>query len=398
MSPHLAKGEIGTVNYETLRNHVAGGAVAYRLVTELEPVGGANDKVFPPTYSGENRNAPARYALETDADGNLASVLLDSAASQANRAELALRDALDAGDLNFPAPFVDFAGCADVNFDRLSVLEAPHRIADAIFRDSELGGEPFRVTEIGREIFDSSVLNAMGVYKHAPTSLLFGVWDSTGPRGGGGMKFQRAYVSEIMGHYPQTGVKVSSRIDPLGIRGVPVSIPKERTDENMWELDPKGKKNAADINHSNIPPSVKSDAGGVYIKGATRTATLSLAALRKLRFKGRSLEAQISARTALAALGMATLAYQAQADCDLRSRCLLIPTGPSEFKAIARDRAEDSDISVDADSAAALLKAAVERCQADGVAWSSDDLTLVPSQKLLDLIAASRALAPGDGN
>ena len=212
------------------------------------------------------------------------------------------------------------------------------------------------------------------------------------------MKFQRAYVSEIMGHYPQTGVKVSSRIDPLGIQKVPISVPKKKTDENMWELDPKGKQRPSDVNHSNIPPSVESDAGGVYIKGATRTATLSLAALRKLRFKGRSREAQISARTALAALGAATLAYQAQADCDLRSRCLLIPTGPSEFKAIARDRAEDSAISVDEDSAAALLEAAVERCQADGVAWSSDDLTLVPSQKLLDLIAASRALAPGDGD
>lgn len=373
---------------------MAGGAVAYRLVTELEPVGGANDKVFPPTYSGD-----PKYAIETDADGNLASVLLDSVASQANRAELALRDAIDAGDLIFPAPYVDFAGCADVNFDRLSVLEAPHRIADAIFRDSELDSVPFRLTEIGREIFDSSILNAMGVYKHAPTSLLFGVWDSTGPRGGFGMKFQRAYVSEIMGHHPQTGVKVSSRIDPLGIRAnVKISILKE-SDENMWELDPKGKSNPTNINHSNsIPPKVESDAGGVYIKGATRTATLSLAALRKLRFKGRSREAQVSARTALAALGAATLAYQAQADCDLRSRCLLIPTGPSEFKAIARDRAEDSAISVDADSAAALLKAAVERCHADGVAWSSDDLTLVPSQKLLDLIAASRALAPGDGD
>lgn len=380
------------MDYETLRNHVAGSATAYRLRTELEPVGGAGDKVFPPTYLIEDRDS--KYALERDAEGNLTSVLLDSVASQANRAELGLLDALESGDLRFPAPYIDFSGCEDVNFERLSVLEAPHRIADAAFRDSELGGLPFRMTKIGESVLSSSPLNALGVYKYAPTSLLFGVWDSTGPKGAAGMKFQRAYVSEIVGRLPQTGVKVSSRIDPLAIEAsVKLTAPR-KSDEDMWELDPKGKSKPSEVNHSNVAPGVDTEAGGVYIQGAAQASVLSLAALRKLRFKGYSLDAQISARTALAALGVFCLAQQMTADLDLRSRCLLVPAAPSEFKAIARDRSMDEDLHVDAAAAAALLEAAVERCESDGIGWNTDELALVPSKKLLGLISESRRLTP----
>lgn len=380
------------MDYETLRNHTAGRAAAYRLKTKLEPVGGPGDKIFPPTYLIEDRDS--KYALERDAEGKLTSVLLDSVASQANRAELGLLDALESGDLRFPAPYIDFSECEEVNFERLSVLEAPHRIADAIFRDSELGGALFRTTEIGREILSSSPLNALGVYKYAPTSLLFGVWDSTGPRGAFGMKFQRAYVSEIVGRLPQTGVKTESRIDPLAIEAsVKLTAPR-KSDADMWELDPKGKGKPSEVNHSNVAPSVETEAGGVYIQSASQVSVLSLAALRKLRFKGYTQSAQISARTALAALGVVCLVQRMTADHDLRSRCLLVPAAPSEFKAIARDRSGDEDLHIDAATAAALLETAVERCESDGIGWNTDELALVPSQKLLGLIRESRSLTP----
>lgn len=380
------------MDYSTLREHVAGGAIAYRLRAELEPAGGADDKVFPPTYLNEGRDT--KYAFDRDADGKAMTVLLDSVASQANRAELGLLDALESGGARFPAPYIDFSDCEDVNFERVSALEAPHRIADAIFRDSELDGALFRTTEIGRAIHTSSPLNALGVYKYAPTSLLFGVWDSTGPKGVGGMKFQRAYVSEIVGLMPETGVKVGSRLDPLGIEAsVKLTAPRE-SDENMWELDPKGKGKPSEVNHSNVAPSVDTQAGGVRIQGAAQVAILSLATLRKLRFKGYSREAQISARTALAALGMLCLAQQAVADHDLRSRCLLVPSAPAELTAIARDRSEDARLQVDVAQAEALLKAAAERCEDDGIAWNADELALAPSRKLLGLIRESRSLTP----
>lgn len=48
--------------------------------------------------------------------------------------------------------------------------------------------------------------------------MIFGVWDSTGPKGGLGAKFQRALVSEIVGVNAEIGTKTSSRADPLQIR------------------------------------------------------------------------------------------------------------------------------------------------------------------------------------
>ena len=375
--------------YERLRSDVAGEAIAYRLAAELEPASGAGGKVFPPTYMMEGAR-DTKYALEKTSDGSLKSVLLDSVASQANRAELALLDALDNGYLTFPAPYVDFSNCDDVAFDRVSVLEAPHRIADAIFRDSTLDGVGFRLTETGKRIFKSSPINATEAFKYAPTSLLFGVWDSTGPQGGGGMKFQRAFVSEIIGHDPAIGLKVGSRIDPLGISAsVKITAPKE-SDENMWELDPKGKGKPSDVNHSNVAPSIDAESGGVYIRRATQTAVLSLAALRKLRFPGFGKDAQVSARTALAALGLAALAFVADADRDLRSRCLLVPAARPEFKRISREWGQDAEAPLDANLAAKTLEEAVARCESDGIAWNRRELVLEPSQKLLDLIRESR--------
>ena len=44
-----------------------------------------------------------------------------------------------------------------------------------------------------------SLAYATPLFKHAPHCLVFGMWDSTGPRGGAGFKFSRALVSEIIG-------------------------------------------------------------------------------------------------------------------------------------------------------------------------------------------------------
>jgi CRISPR-associated protein Csb1 len=94
----------------------------------------------------------------------------------------------------------------------------PHRVADALLRDSiDDTGTPFRQTAIGKACTDARPNHATSMYCYCPTALLFGVWDSTGPRGGLGAKFQRVLVSEIVGHDVATGVKTASRIDPVAI-------------------------------------------------------------------------------------------------------------------------------------------------------------------------------------
>ena len=67
-------------------------------------------------------------------------VLLDSVQSQANRMELALLAAYEHKDIAIPLLVTDFSPWFP-SVGRLTTLEAPHRVYDAIFRDSlDTGG------------------------------------------------------------------------------------------------------------------------------------------------------------------------------------------------------------------------------------------------------------------
>lgn len=78
---------------EQLTGAVEGGAVALRSIMRLQPADGPGGKVFPPTYAAA-ATAENKYAIEERQVGDqvVTTVLLDSVASQANRAELALLD------------------------------------------------------------------------------------------------------------------------------------------------------------------------------------------------------------------------------------------------------------------------------------------------------------------
>jgi CRISPR-associated protein Csb1 len=81
---------------DRLSSAVAGNAAAVRIVTRLSPAGGEGDKVFPPTYKHPDKEQ-SMYAVEDRRiDGRQRpTVLLDSAASQANRMEEALLRAFE---------------------------------------------------------------------------------------------------------------------------------------------------------------------------------------------------------------------------------------------------------------------------------------------------------------
>lgn len=395
------------LTYEKLRDAVAGGAVALRSRTELQPADGPGGKVFPPTYAV---NAEHKYAVETRqvGDREVQTVLLDSVASQANRAELALLEGWEAGDLAFPVPFVDFS-TENGEFDdigRMTVLEAPHRLADAIFRDSLLDGTLFRLSEVGRAVTNAQPRNATALYQYAPTALLFGQWDSTGPKGGLGSKFQRAYVSEIVGHDVQIGRKVGSRLDPLQIeREAAVAYEHEDPDQR-WTLDEgeaaveKGKPKVAgadgrpsEINHGNIAPSIDSAAGGVTISAAVQTTVISLAALRRLRFAGHSRDAETAARAAIAALGVAAIVLQYEMDHDLRSRCLLIPQHAPSLELVGRDGSAPESVDVNRDTVALVLAQAAQASADLDLAWVAAEIKLQPAPKLLELLRRSREVS-----
>lgn len=412
---------------ESLQRAVAGGAAAIRCVTRLQPAGGKGDKVFPPTYATGDR-ATTRYAFEERRiDGqSVRSVLLDSVASQANRLEESLQAAWDEQHLNFPVITIDFrdqAGLADL--DTISSLQAPHRIADALLRDSLDASDRktrFRDTPIGKAYTEATVKNATAVYSSCPTALIFGVWDSTGPKGGMGSKFQRALVSEIVGVGAAPGVKTASRLDPAGIQAN-VPVYQDKADPSEWTTDEaqakkekgkpapfsrrgaEGKGKPSAVNHSNVAPTVDDKAGGVTIDYAQQTTVLSLPALRKLRFpmdaSGKPLAgasriaAENAVRTALAALALAGVTEQRARGYDLRSRSFLIPEDgkPLTFEVVPVDGGPGAPHSLSPEAARRLVEQAEAAARQHGFPWQRQPINLVPAPKLSGLIRESRARA-----
>lgn len=406
---------------------VAGDAVAVRAVTKLLPAGGPTDKVFPPTYVREKQSV-TKYAMETrKVDGrDIETVLLDSVASQANRFEEALLEGWRRGELSFPVISVDFSQIAGLeDLDEITSLQAPHRVADAILRDSiDSTGTPFRQTVVGKACTESRPNHATAMFQYCPTALLFGVWDSTGPRGGLGTKFQRVLVSEIVGFDVVAGVKTASRMDPLAIERKAGPVFESKQDPTDWtsleseaatEKDkpkPFSRKGASDkgtpavINHGNIPPSIDHEAGGVTMSHAQHTVVLSLAGLRRLRFRQQTDgtpippaqrdQAETAARTALAALALAAVIYQQRNGYDLRSRSLLVTSEPLSFELLSRDGGPPRNFSID--DPAGLLREAVGAAAAYGLGWQVEPVKLTPTPKLAHLISESRKLKiSGDG-
>ncbi|WP_423919688.1 type I-G CRISPR-associated RAMP protein Csb1/Cas7g [Candidatus Poriferisodalis sp.] len=400
------------LTYETLREAVAGGAVALRSILGLQPADGKGGKVFPPTYVPSS-GAAHKYAIEERQIGDsvVTTVLLDSVASQANRAELGLLEGAESGELGFPVAYVDFSDAEGVeDIGRVTVLEAPHRLADAIFRDSLLDGTLFRLSDVGRAITDAHPRNATAMFRYAPTALLFGQWDSTGPKGGLGAKFQRAFVSEIVGLDAKRGNKVGSRIDPLQIERNAATVYEHSDAEQRWTLEKedaaqeKGKPKTAgsdgrpsEVNHGNIAPSIDELAGGVTISSARQTTVLSLAALRRLGFAGATRDAAVEARTSVAALGVAAMAYGHEMDFDLRSRCLLIPEHAPSIEIVGRNGGAPVVVDIDRDVSARLVEQAASAAARAGIGWETEEIRLVPAPKLIELLRRSRDVSAREG-
>ena len=180
----------------------------------LQPAGGVNDKVFPPTYPAPRGQEGTRHAMETrwiqqEADEPVPTdcILVNSVPSQANRLEehaLRCRAALGLPDIKVLFTRLD-------NETPLSAMEAPHRIFDALLRDSELSGEPFRNSTIGQSLINSTSANASALLQYAPLTLLLGGWDSR--RRSGAFCLSRALASELDATDAYVGVTSTSRMD-----------------------------------------------------------------------------------------------------------------------------------------------------------------------------------------
>lgn len=414
------------LTHQALSEAVRGTAAAFRCRRTLQPAGGPGSKVFPPTYAGavyatEKRRIPGH-------DQPVECVLLDSVAAQSNRMEEALQRAVDDNRLALPLIEVDFEPYfpgddqpEDMRLvdpvGKISSLQVPHRIADAILRDSMLDGKPFRQSDTGRAVDRVSLQNATPLLELCPTALLFGMWDSTGPKGGLGAKFERAMVGEIVGIDAVYGVKTSSRIDPLGIRrdagplyaavdgGWTLEEADARRDKGKLVLL-RNKGRPSEANHGNVPPSLseRDDQSGEYLSGgvtishAEQTIVLSLPALRRLRFPVNgeySRDRDVAGRTVLAALGLLAASLADETGFDLRSRCLLYPEQELTWDLL--DRTNGSRFTLSTDRAIEIFREAVQAAKDVGLPWREEPLVLQPSEQLVKLVVRSQQLAAQQG-
>ena len=394
-----------TLTVSSLIEAVANDA-ALRRVRRLQPAGGVGDKLFPPTYPGTGRNAPPRHVFERRRvdGGDVWCVLIDSVQSQANRLEEALLSAAEQGGIRLPYVTVDFRGAGLDPLERITSLDAPHRVYDAILRDSLLEGQPFMQSQAGRRLAAAKPADATALLELSPTALLFGAWHSQGEGGGLGAKFPRALVSEIMGidtpvdeipnqrtgeKEPRTaGQRTGSRIDPLGVlRKVEVFKGGEGWSPHQKEAGARAKKvRPSEINHGNIAPTVQPL--GVTCAYAEHRAVITLAGLRRLRFG--SDERNDAGRALIAALGLVALAEQDAGGYALRSRCDLVCDGSAPLELVRADGSTES-VDLDRDNAQALYQETYARAESAGFRFES--ISLKPQEKLIEIVRRSREFA-----
>ena len=407
---------------------------ALRRRQKLQPVGGQGDKIFPPTYPEEPRGAGPRHVFERRRiDGaEVWCVLVDSVQSQANRLEEALLAAVRERMIELPYVTVDFTGKEVAGIGEITSLDAPHRVYDAILRDSLLDNQPFMKSYLGLRLAEAKPNDATALLEASPTALLLGAWHSTGEGGGLGAKFPRCLVSEIIAvntpvdtphdnngrlRFHENDVELSwrtggvdrvggieavtsgrrtgSRIDPLGIlRKVEVF-----KGPDSWDVDAqsagKGAKKVrpSEINHGNIAPTVQPL--GVTCDFAEHTAVITFGGLRRLGFGGGKRDQ--AGRALLAALGLVALIEQDERGYALRSRCDLVCEGRAPLELVHAGGSVET-VETNREAARRLYADALAAARDSGFSFGREPIRLVPQDKLVEIVRRSQRLAlAGEG-
>ncbi|MGE3965946.1 MAG: type I-U CRISPR-associated RAMP protein Csb1/Cas7u [Planctomycetota bacterium] len=317
----------------------ADGPVALRLRQKLLPVDAdesGRGVIFPPTY------ADIGYNIDTLADGTRVATI-DTVGSQANRLEPIFKSIgkdADGNELNPLASLVPQVEIIlhraggkkgnkkqegeDGHVEKRSLLDLAHRSADAVVLASPtLEPEIAKAFEALRNKGNAAPLAAI-----APTSLVFGVWDS---RGGTGEKRPRL-VRSIIRAWDVEVLHSAAQFN---------SVWKALNEDQKGELEKEAKakkiklsvKGFADApatfrdTKNKIPNFVEGAPnaearvlGGVLANGPIeRDVTINLVALRGIRGK----DADETKEVQKYVLGLALLAATADLELFLREGCLL---------------------------------------------------------------------------
>lgn len=313
------------------------GPVALHLKQKLLPVNsidGTDAIIYPPTY------ADIGYNIDVLSDGTKVA-LIDSVGSQANRMEPIFKAAPEGQPIN---PLADLAPQIEIAFKRgkknneftetRSIFDIAHRSADAVVKSCSL------VDDIEAAFMELQRYgNCSRLCAIAPTSLVFGVWDSRGI----GEKRPRLVRSMIR----------AWDVEQLHTASQYNSIRKLLGEEQWNQLDAEAKAKKVKLSEKGFDdaPSIfrrvnemrdfqdgspnleKRVLGGVLVRDRVeREVTINLVALRGLR--GANAEDTVSIRKYL--LGLSLVAATADIDLFLREGCNLRYTDEDEWYVIPR--------------------------------------------------------------
>ncbi len=265
----------------------------------LVPVEGADGVIFPTTFAAaEDRKVfPGGYNIDPP-EGEKNVCLVDSVGSQANRIEPIFAKPEYAG---LVPQVVITAGEKSVN-----LLEAGHRAGDAIIRCTPLQKT---VQDAFKALLQG---NALQMAKVAPTSLVFGVWDSRDTQA----KLPRLVTSTIRAFDVQKLTRGAQYNPALNYAELEVFSEEDKQKAEGDNKNPLAKRGFVHV------PATGSH-GGVIAKGEIRRElTFSLAALRLLA-AGDDAKQTLTLRRYV--LGLSLVALTAPPQTYLRQGCNLVP-------------------------------------------------------------------------
>lgn len=300
----------------------------------LEPVEGKDAIIFPPTYAKPERMREedwTGYNIDRFEDGtNICQI--DSVGSQANRMEPIFMRA----PYSKLVPNIVIKAKAEGQDKQVHLLEAGHRAADAIVRFSTVGPKLY---EAFQAIRDGG--NAEKLAKIAPTSLVFGVWDSRATQ----VKLPRIVRSVIRAF----NVKEMHRSAQYS------TIAGGVLEGGEAEVTTKGPK--AELGLAHVPAVFTH--GGVQVLGEIRRdALLNLVALRAI---AGSSDDNGTLRLRRYVLALALVSFTAPQETFLREGCQLVPGADKKRKCgLVRQDATRKPFALDHDRATAYAKLAAE--------------------------------------
>lgn len=285
------------------------GPAAVVLLEQLQSVVEGESVIFPPTYAPEQSSSSKKseYAIDTLKDGRKV-CQVDSVGSQANRMEPIFKN----------EPYCSLVPQVTVEVatgHKVNLLDAGHRAADAIVRFSTkkkelaqafgawLGGDASKLAEI------------------APTSLVFGAWDSRDTQA----KAPRIVSSIIRAYDVEMLTRSAQYIPALDYNREVLGADALLSDDQKSEFG---------LSHVPAPKAL----GGILVHGEIRKeATLNCVVLRSLAATTNGMiDTDRTLKLRRYILGLALVALTKPMAHNLRQGCLLVGVEdkPAEWKLV----------------------------------------------------------------